>query len=200
MSKPKHRLVADLQEGIVSLDNNEHPAQYLWGWYKDDPDFEGVVFDQFEARLKDHRKQVAAQNGKVALAARAFANYRMHHPQNTHDSNGKPLWNGHPAQTLLKEAVENNEHVGITPQELYNNGPSAYREFDLAVFRNHIYQEIRLRKFKNYLQQKRQQNETENRKRWEKEKKDRAARKKMKQMEEQAAEAKKNKGPKSNVK
>jgi len=184
-SEPKYRIIADLENGIIDLEESVHPTDLCWDFYENEPEFRHVVFDQFAARLKDHRAQVAKDNKRTALAKKAFDNYRKLHPENTHNRFGEPLWDTHPAKELLKDDIKNKKHVGKTPRQLRRTRRE-YKAFKLRVFRNHIYQEIRLIRFKNYLNNKRDEKEANNRERWKKQ----ANKREKKRLEEKKAERK----------
>jgi len=167
-SEAKKVLLEHLFNKKISLDEQEMPTEELWEFvYKGSPAFKHVVYSQFKERLKDHRKQVGSQMGRTSTAAIALANFRKLNPKKKYDAKGRPLWDGHPAQVLLKEDVKNKRHKGVRPSA-FRLTRKEYQEFELDVFRNHIYQEIRLRRFYNYLRFKREEKEKNQKKAMEK--------------------------------
>jgi hypothetical protein len=53
-----------------------------------------------------------------------------------------PLWHEHDASRLLEQAIKDSLHEGMSPNELRQTR-SEYMQFDLEIFRKHIYQEQR---------------------------------------------------------
>jgi hypothetical protein len=53
-----------LEEGLLSLDENEVSAETAWRMFKEKPQFKHVEFDQFKLRLRDHRKQIQNKREK----------------------------------------------------------------------------------------------------------------------------------------
>ena len=51
-------LMTDLIDGIPPVEASRITAEEAWEVYKTMDEFAIVVFDQFKARLQDHRKQV----------------------------------------------------------------------------------------------------------------------------------------------
>eukprot|EP00957_Ditylum_brightwellii_P083099 6317232-Ditylum_brightwellii.AAC.1 len=52
-------ILKDLEPGRYLFGKDDQPASKVWRYYKNLPEFKGppVVFNQFETRLKDYRKQ-----------------------------------------------------------------------------------------------------------------------------------------------
>ena len=46
--------MSDLEDGFLSTDAEEVPAEAAWAVYKKLPEFDGVCFKQFSKHLKDH--------------------------------------------------------------------------------------------------------------------------------------------------
>ena len=76
---------------------------------------------------------------------------RKNHPTPELDFWGRPQWHGSKAQELLKKAVENGEHEGKKPAELWEL-QMEWKVYDKQTFRDHIYQEERLIKFQRYVE------------------------------------------------
>lgn len=144
----------------------------IWDQHcKNNPLFANMSYGQtFNSRLLGVRNDNAKKMSRKEDDQKAYDNYRASHPRPTHDHNGVPLWDGSPAQKLLKEMMARGEHVGKAPKELWE-GKEVFKVYTLDVFRDHIYQEKRLWKMHNYL-------EVEAKKKKEKRKKKKAKRKK----------------------
>jgi len=53
-----------------------------------------------------------------------------------------PLWHKHPAMRLLEQDIKDGLHEGLAPLQFQATRPE-YEEFDIEIFRKHIYQEQR---------------------------------------------------------
>lgn len=158
-SEPRKILMGDLIAGILPLDENEMPARDAWELcYSLMAEFitAGVVYSQFEARLKDHRKQLNEDVIRAAQEADALDHDRLLFPRKDKKTDGKPVFDLHPAKLILRELVKHNNHAGKTPTEI-RNMHDEFQAFDLAEFKRRIYQEIRRKKFLNYLNERRRQ-------------------------------------------
>ena len=60
-SEQKEIVYEDLVNGTLSLYAKEVPVEEAWKIYRDMPEFEGVMFEQFEARLEAHRTAIRAK-------------------------------------------------------------------------------------------------------------------------------------------
>lgn len=75
----------------------------------------------------------------------ALQNDRLLHPIDMENPRmAYPCWDGHPAQRLLKEDIDDGKHLGVTPAALRET-KEEYKAFPLSVFRKHIHQEVRSR-------------------------------------------------------
>jgi hypothetical protein len=118
--------------------------------------FEHVVFDQFQARMKDHIREAKKRNSRSTEEEEWLRHDRQHYPRATHNARGEPVFDMDPAKMLLRDDVKNKLHEQMTPKELWSLPTrAAYRKFTLSIFRQRIYQEIRLQKYTNYLEEKR---------------------------------------------
>ena len=177
--EPRAMLIADLEAGILTVDEEEVSAEEAWElMYKDLEEFKDVCFEQFEEKLAHHRTQVKRDDTRVAIATFAYEDFRRKHPRPTHNSRGEPLWDISPAKPLLKEDIKEKLHLRMDPSDLRETRDE-YKAFDLDVFRGHIYQECRLLRFYNHLEQKREEKERKDRKLWRKQKQQRDASKKQ---------------------
>ena len=155
-SQAKEIILEDLEEGILSLDENEVSAEDAWEVYRHLPEFvaPGVVFSQFKERLKDHRKQVMKRRNQSEREIQALAHDRQLYPRQTHNHRGEPVFDLSIAKQFLKEDVRNNKHTTMTPSELQKTRPE-YMTFKPNKFKHRIYQEVRRQKFIFYLELKR---------------------------------------------
>jgi hypothetical protein len=150
-------ILFDLVEGLLPLDAAEMSAQEAWDEvYCHMPEFVGppVVFDQFEARLKDHRAQVTKKKLQSVREVEELARHLSLHPAPSHNHRGEPIWNSHPAKPLLASDVKDRLHIGVIPSVFQKTRPE-YLDFKLRVFKGRIYQEIRRQKYIFYLNLKR---------------------------------------------
>jgi len=137
--------MSDLIRNILSLDEAEHPAALAWEcMYKhmEEVVSEGVQYSQFEARLKDHRKQMSAAAVRAAKDREAYLRSRELFPRQTVNELGDLVFDMHPAKKLLRRDVKFGLHLGKTPQE-FQKTRSEYMEFGAKVFSGRIKQEVR---------------------------------------------------------
>jgi hypothetical protein len=143
--------------GAIPMDyqtkNGGPGPRAIWDKHcKDNPLFANMCYGQtFTTRLLGVRNDNEKKMNRKDDDQKAFDNYRANHPRPTHDHKGIPLWDGSPAQKLLKEIMARGEHVGKAPKELWES-KEVFKVYTLDVFRNHIYQEKRLWKMHNYLE------------------------------------------------
>lgn len=166
-SEVRKLILSDLEDGRLPIKESEMSAEDAWEIYKaaNLPEFEGVCFDQFRDRLKDHRDQVRKKNEQSVWEVSALMHDLTLHPRNeTHDRRGKPIFDRSPAKDLLRQDIKEGVYPSLTPMELWSSRPE-YREFELSVFRGRIYQEIRRTKFLNWCQLKREKKEAEKKER-----------------------------------
>jgi hypothetical protein len=141
-SDAKKIVMADLEEGRLSLDENEVSAEAAFAVYKTLPEFEKVCFEQFEARLKAHRELVAKKIQQSIVEESAFQHNLLIHPRNeTHDRRGKLIFDRHPAKLLLRQDIKDGAYPRLSPMELWHSREE-YQCFELGVFRQRVYQEI----------------------------------------------------------
>ena len=154
-SESKLIIVKDLEDGNLSLDENEVSAERAWTTrYSKHPQLvlERVCFSQFKDRLKDHRKQVTRRAQKVSLEVAALAHDRLLYPRETHNNRGEPVFSSSAAQRLLRQDVNDKKHDGMTPLSFQHTRPE-YIHFNPKIFKGRIYQEVRRQKFINHLEQ-----------------------------------------------
>ena len=71
-------------------------------------------------------------------------------------------WHGSEAEQLLRDDVEEGRHKEKKPRELYLTRPQ-YQQFDINIFRKHIYQETRRQLDSNYWLVKKKKKEKKRR-------------------------------------
>lgn len=151
-SRAKQCVLDDLENGELPLEENDFSAQDAWDYiYSDQPEFMHVDFSQFEARLKDHRKQVKKRVLASTRQQAAFERDRNIYPQRTIDRRGRLIFDSSTAKLQLREDISNELHNQMTTEELYHRHEVYYNQFTLEEFRPRVYQEIRRQKFVYYL-------------------------------------------------
>lgn len=106
-----------------------------------------ALFSQYPLQdFKQYVDNMRALTDKRKLELKAdkeiYECHRGRNPRNEFTSRGQPFWDTHKANDLLAKDVRSGKAKNITPLMLYSSRPE-YQEFDLDVFRKHIYQEIR---------------------------------------------------------
>jgi hypothetical protein len=156
-SKARLIIIEDLAKGIIPLEDRECNPREAWdAWFSHLVEFieEKVTYDQFEPRFKDHRKQITSKKLRSMHEMQEFLNHRRLHPQQSHDHKGQPIFDVHPAKPLLQDDVRMKRHLGMSPMALKATRQE-YGDFQLKIFRQHIYQEVRRQKFIYFLNVKR---------------------------------------------
>ena len=143
-------LLQDLEPGGLLHDMDHVGADVLFHFYKLMPQFNDVGFDQFKARLADHRKQSWKKHELASRDEDACAHDRRLFPPEYRDSRGKLKFDLHPAKALLRKDVTEKVHLGMKPSELRKTRME-YQEFDAKTFKDQIYQEVRRQKYLNHL-------------------------------------------------
>ena len=148
----------DLENDLLSLDNHVTSVEEAWEEYKTRSEVieDGVIFDQFKARLKDHRKQVMSRQDSSLRDEVAFANDRHFYPRQARNHRGELVFDMTIAKELLRSDVKAGKHEAMTPTELFLSRPE-YQLFNKNKFKHRIYQEIRYQKYLNYLRWKQEQ-------------------------------------------
>lgn len=148
-SKVRQIILDDLLEGILPLTEAECSTEQAWATYSQDPEFTGVVFDQFKDRLKGHRAQITTKRRQTARELQAWEHDKLC-PRKTHNERGEPAFDLHPAKALLQEDVRMKLNTQMVPSQLQATRPE-YRAFKKHVFKQRVYQEVRRQKFVFYL-------------------------------------------------
>ena len=156
-------LLHDLEARVLPLDWS---AEEAWQIYSTDGIFiqEGVVFEQFKARLADHCKQVGRDHKQRDFEEQALIHDRAMYERATKNQWGQPVFDLSDAKPLLQGDVERKLHELMTPAQLQKTRPE-YAPFQPRIFRHRVYQEVRRQKFLFYLEEKRLKKEAEDEKR-----------------------------------
>ena len=155
-SAAREIILEDLLPNGFLFGKNDMPASVAWEHYRQMPEFKSptVVYDQFEARLKDHRKQ-ASKRFEISKKEKEMMQHdRKIYPTQYRNQRGEVVFSRHPAQKHLRADVAANCHKLMTRSQLYTSRPE-YQEFKLSYFSRRIDQEIRRHKFSTHLEQKR---------------------------------------------
>ena len=152
-SESRSILLLDLESGVLPLDIT---AQEAWEIYALEPVFivEGVVFDQFKARLAGHRKQVRRDHAQRQHEEAALVHDRQLYPRAFVNHRAEPVFDMSEAKTFLEQDVECGKPQTMTMSALHHSR-QAYLKFRPDIFRQRVYQEQRRQKFLVYLEQKR---------------------------------------------
>jgi hypothetical protein len=154
-SAAREILLDDLLPPDGILFGKDHVApEEVWEFYKEQEGFQNVVFDQFQERLKSHRKQVSKTYVKSREEEAALARDRHIYPRQPTNNMGELVFDMTPARDLMREDVALKRHIGLTPSQLQRTRPE-YGVFKAEKFKFIVYQIIRRQKYINYLQQKR---------------------------------------------
>ena len=154
-SKPQKILLRDLEPGGPLHEMDHIPARDVFTYYKQFPEFDKVVFSQFEVRLEGHRgtserdRKIAARDREAMLKDRRLL------PRSRMNERGELVFDLHPAKKLLRKDVKNKVHEQMPPSAMRQSRP-AYMKFTLKIFTHRIYQEVRRQKFLHFLDLKRQ--------------------------------------------
>ena len=143
-----------LVQGQVSLDGRKENAKKVWDKFKHLPEFQDLKYNAlFRSRLSGLRQYVRERVPQSDWDDKAVARSRRMTPKARPEANGKPRWDGSPAQALLIKDIDQRKHYRMTAYQLYKSN-DAYQVFSLTVFRNHIYKEVRIRLFRNQFKDK----------------------------------------------
>jgi len=160
-SAARQVILDDLAEGRLPLDDDVVTAEEAWEeMYFVLPEFQNVIFSQFKARLKDHRKQVRRRTNAVDLFLIAFRHDQELQRQGylagggRYDRHGQPIFDRSTAKPLLKQDVIDELHKEMTPEELHDSRDE-FKEWPLETFKRRLRQEIATQKWHYYLEWKR---------------------------------------------
>jgi hypothetical protein len=107
-------ILEDLELGILPIDAAELSAEEAWEEaYQNMAEFVNVVFSQFEARLRDHRRRAKEQVHRSARESEALAHDRGLFPRQMANIRGEPVFDLAPAKQLLRLDVAAGTHMLI---------------------------------------------------------------------------------------
>jgi hypothetical protein len=152
--KARAILLEDLEPGGLLDGMGQLSEADVWEFYRTLPEFNKVVFSQFQARLKDHRTQSGVLREMAERDAEAVQHDREFYPRRAMNSRGQLKFDMQPAKYVLRGDVKNGLHQVMTPSELKSMRPE-YGGFSYEKFKQRIYQEVRRQKFLYYLSLKR---------------------------------------------
>jgi hypothetical protein len=150
-------VIQDLRPGGPLYQRDNITAEEIFPWYKQLPAFADVVFDQFQARLKDHRL-AASKSTHLAIQEQQYLEHdRRLYPRQSHNERGELVFDMHPAKLLLREDIKRNVHLTTYKTAAQLKASRAeYEPFKDNKFAERIRQEIKLQKYFNYLRLKRE--------------------------------------------
>lgn len=151
-------ILQDLEHGGPLHQRDNISAEDIFPWYKKKPAFADVVFEQFKARLKDHRKAVNEVRHRSLQEKMYVEHDRLLNPRQTHNERGELVFDMHPAKLLLRDDLQNNL-LGTkfkTVRKLQDSRPQ-YLEFSRKTFHGRVRQEIKRSKYFYSLRLKREQ-------------------------------------------
>lgn len=162
-SEAREVILDDLESGRLPLDADVVSAEEAWEeMYFPMPEFQNIMFSQFKARLKDHRKQVLRRKGSHEVFLEAFRHDMELRRQGflpgerPYDQRGELMFVHSAAQPYLKQDVSDELHKNMTSEELHESR-GEYMEWPLYHFRRRLRQEISTQKYLYYLEWKRAQ-------------------------------------------
>ena len=101
----------DLRPGGPLCLRDNIPAEDIFPWHEQLPEFEKVVFGQFEARLKDRRMAAAKDAHRAMQEQQRFEHDRSLHPRQTHNERGELALDAHPAKLSLRQDTESKSRL-----------------------------------------------------------------------------------------
>lgn len=163
-SKTREIVLQDLNDGTLPLSEEEMPAQAAWNLhYKHLVEvlIERVQYDQFEARVKDHREQVSKKKNHFSSQMDALRRSRELNPPKTHNKRGEINFTFTEAAKLLKKDIEKNRHNEMTIHQLFLSRDEYHKDvaWDENLFRRKVHQFDATQKFFNYMNDKRKKKE-----------------------------------------
>lgn len=137
---------AQLRAGILSfVYTDAMDAEMIYG---SDVIFRQYKWNDFKTNLANLRASIGRS---VSRAVKDAVNVAADKQRNAAAAaaGGAKIWAGSEAERLLKDDIDNNRHVGMTPIQLRDTQPE-YQEWTLKEFRDHIEQEKRSRMTQAY--------------------------------------------------
>ena len=170
----KQILIEDLEEGFISLSEEQLSPEEAWDLYRPLLEFKNVPFHQFKKQLKAHREQVSIRKERLGLEEAALIQFRTRNPRKTHNNKYKPVFDMMPGKQLLRGDVKDGLHLVFSLRELHHSRPE-YACLTPKKFNERVYQEIKRKKYFHHLKLKSVE--------WNKRKKDRRSQQKPVPME-----------------
>ena len=88
-------------------------AEAVWDFHSKEPQLAEIPFEQFEARLRDHRDQAWDKWLRSATEEMAMVHDRRLHPRKTHNDKGEKVLGVSPeAKVLLRKDVKDKKDPG----------------------------------------------------------------------------------------
>jgi hypothetical protein len=121
---------------------------------------EELQYRLFADRLRALRTTILREQQSIDEAVDGYQRDRHLYPMTTHDSVGRPHWQGSGADKLVKAYAKttfvdvlggsvHHKHLRVNEKKLYLDNYAVCRDFELRVFIKHIDQEIRTLKWYN---------------------------------------------------
>ena len=151
----KKIILEDLENGTLSLTEEEKSTEQAWNSYRHQEEFHLVPFAQFKRQLKAHRAQVQIRKDTTEKEEEAMKEFRKKNPRRTHNSRGEPVFDLAPGKDLLREDMKNGKLEELGRFQLYHS-PEEYKILSQNKFFERVKQEARRAKFINHLGQERQ--------------------------------------------
>lgn len=152
-SAARKLLMEALISGEVSVESTEtsKPRHVYAEFVVGKPAFQISDFadkKKFASRLRGLRKIVKTKQGKAGTDDSVLADTRKKYPKKTEDvhGQGRPLFKGSLADTLLKQDITNGVHKTMKPKALWLSKSEYQEALSLEQFRKKIHQEIYNRK------------------------------------------------------
>jgi hypothetical protein len=124
------------------------------------PEFQLYKYENFVTNLRNLRKQIAEKQDLADDDEAAFAHDEVFGLRV--NSKPYPRWQGSVAELLLKQDIDNGQHVHMKPREL-KQSRTEYGPYPGTIFRDHIHQELRARMERPYWLARRKEKEEKKR-------------------------------------
>lgn len=155
-SRARAMILDHLENETLPLKEEELSAIDAWTQrYSHLPEFHGIQFSQFEARLIDHRSQVLNKKKHISSQLDALARDRVLHPPPTHNKKGERVFYLSLAYPKLVEDVTDEKHLNMTVGQLFYSRPEYYEDWKYEVFADRVKQEVMRQKFVYHCEVKR---------------------------------------------
>ena len=154
-SDARQIVLDDLESELLPLDEDEMSAEAAWEvMYSHMVEFAAVPFDQFKARLTDHRKQRQRKVNANDRQLAAFYHDLGIHPAQEQDQHGNRVFVLSDAYPLLQQDIQADRHLVTSITNLHGSRDE-YLSWPLRIFVRRVRQEVKRQKFIYYLSWKR---------------------------------------------